>query len=136
MEQQKPTEVTSTKRLPVKVIFLLLGLLGVLNIVLFALTDPLNSPVIIIMAGFVVASANVFVACYLLTGFLTLVVPRFRRYRRRVTVVATATGVVSLAMSSIGQLTWRDEAVILAIVLIGYLYLSRFPLSQIRTANK
>lgn len=106
----------------------IVGLL-ILNMLFFATTAPLNSSVVVVVSGFLLAAIDILICTRLLVRFLGRIFPVIRRSRRRVTVAAGCVFVVMLALASLGQLTWRDTGVVIILSLIGYFYSLRFSLS-------
>lgn len=108
-------------------------LLLVSNLLLFSLSAPLESPVVVVIGGFLVAAADLTVVTYLLVRFLCVVMPKLKAVQRRLTVALASFGVVSLALASLGQLTGRDAVVVVVIWTVGYLYSLRFSLNTNNT---
>lgn len=102
--------------------------LGMANLIIFTLTAPLNSPAIIVAVGFIVAALDIWVIVHLLMRAITLFLPQNKLPKRRLTVALAGFGIVTLALASLGQLTWRDTLVVAVITVIGYLYSLRFKL--------
>lgn len=106
-------------------LFLYGVLLGV-NILLFSWTSPLESPALVVIIGFIVASIDIFVAVRLLVRFICVLAPKMTTYKRRLTFSVTSFSVFALALASLGQLTSRDVIVVLIIWILGYMYSLRF----------
>jgi len=104
-------------------------LLAVMNMIIFSWTSPLESPAIVVIGGFVLASVDLFVVILLLVRFLCRLLPSLRRFQRRITVSLVSFGVITLALASLGQLTWHDLIVVIVIWVLGYMYSLRFRLS-------
>jgi hypothetical protein len=131
-------KMSNTSELPVKMYkrrhMLLYILLIICNILLFSWTSPLESPAVIVIGGFIVASLDLWVIVHLFVRFLGVVAPKARRFSRRLTVAFTSFGIITLALASLGQLTWRDLIVVIIIWLLGYMYSLRFNLNVTRSS--
>ena len=112
---------------------LLYGALLGLNVALFSWTSPLESPALVVIVGFLVASLDLSVAIRLLMRFFCVLIPTMMPFRRRLTVAVTSFSIVALALASLGQLTWRDVVVVVVIWLLGYMYSLRFSLSLMKS---
>lgn len=106
--------------------YLYLIILSLANLILFTSTAPLDSPAIIVVIGFLLAAVDISVCAYLFMRVLTLLLPQKKLPRRKLTITLAGFGVVTLALASLGQLTWRDVLVVAVISSIGYLYSLRF----------
>jgi hypothetical protein len=91
----------------------------------FSMTAPLDSPALVVAGGFVLLAIDIAVGCTLLVRFLGLLVPLVHRRRRRLTVASSSFLVVVMALASLGQLGWKDGAVVLVVWIIGYVYSCR-----------
>jgi hypothetical protein len=100
----------------------LLGGLALLNLVIFGLTDPVNSVPIVVILGFLVLSFDLYLVVRLVVWFLGLFIARVQTHRRRLIVSFTAFLVVCLGLGSIGQLTWRDLLVVVVVATVAYFY--------------
>lgn len=116
MERQETHFPLSKKALFVYSVLILI------NIVLFSVTDPLKSSVLVIITGFLVISVDIVVLTYLVLRMLGTVIPYVRTRLRRLSAVFAGFGIVLLALSSIGQLTWRDVLAVLAVAAVAYFY--------------
>lgn len=103
-------------------------LLVLANISLFSYTAPLESPAAIVISGFLLVSLDLGLIVHFAVQFSCLLVPALGRARRRLTFALISFSVVATALASLGQLTWRDVAVVVIIWVIGYMYSLRFRL--------
>ncbi|HSX30294.1 MAG TPA: hypothetical protein VLE99_00030 [Candidatus Saccharimonadales bacterium] len=91
------------------------------------LIRPDNLPVVVLIVPFVL----LFLALYQLWGLLALFGPRYlgssgkMAAHPRLGMVACGTIVLLLVLQSLGQLSLRDVFTVLAILMLGYLYLGR-----------
>lgn len=101
-----------------------LGLLAA-DVMMFSLTDAANVPSYGLIAGFILLSLTVYM---LIHGFISalgflygLNIGSVRRKRR---LAGSCTGLISfvVALQSIGELSPRDIAVLLPLVILAYLY--------------
>jgi hypothetical protein len=104
-------------------------LLLIVNMVLFSYTDPLTSPSVLVIGGFLLVSIDLAIIVHFIMRFLCLLVPSLERFRKKLIVALVSFGVVAIALASLGQLTWRDVLVVVIIWVIGYLYSLRVSLS-------
>jgi len=86
------------------------------------MTDPLNSQVIVIIGGFLLISLDIVVATTLLVAYMARIIPGLRPHSRRISISVAGFLIVLLALSSIGQLTWRDVLAVVAIGALAYFY--------------
>jgi hypothetical protein len=100
---------------------LLSGLI-LLNLVIFGLTDPVNSMPIVVILGFLVLSLDLYLIVRLVVRFLSLFIGKVQLHRHRLTTLFTAFLVVCLGLGSIGQLTWRDLLVVVIVAAVAYFY--------------
>jgi hypothetical protein len=101
---------------------MLLGGLALLNLVIFGLTDPVNSMPIVVILGFLVLSLDLYLVVRLVVWFLSLFIGKVQLHRRRLTILFTTFLVVCLGLGSIGQLTWRDLLVVVVVAAVAYFY--------------
>lgn len=102
--------------------FITLFVLLLLHIVVFGLTDPLNSQVIVIIGGFLLVSLDIVITTTLLVAYTTRIMPRIRSHAKRISISVAGFLIILLALSSIGQLTWRDVLAVVAIGALAYFY--------------
>ncbi len=102
--------------------FVALLILSLLHVVVFGMTDPLNSQVIVIIGGFLLISLDIVVATTLLVAYMARIIPGLRPHSRRISISVAGFLIVLLALSSIGQLTWRDVLAVVAIGALAYFY--------------
>lgn len=100
------------------------GILGVFMLV----SRPEKLPVVVLIVPFVL----LFIALMSLAGLLQALYHRYGTRdrvdhlgRRRLRVTVCISLVLVLVLQSLGQLTLRDVATIVAIAIIGYLYVGR-----------
>lgn len=90
----------------------------------FGLTDPAKVGSVWLIVGFVLAVATIY---WLARGFVALLglySKALRRQHRRLVRAFTLIGAVLVGLQSMGQLTFRDLAILVPMVLIGYFYIS------------
>lgn len=100
-------------------------MLLLVNILFFTMTAPLDSPALVVAGGFVLLAIDITVGCVVFMRFLALLLPLVRRRRRRLTIASSSFFVVVMALGSLGQLGWKDGAVVLVVWVIGYVYSCR-----------
>lgn len=111
-----------------------LGKTGVIWILLVAcmlLSQPNKLPVVLLIVPFVL----LFVALYSLWQLATVLRARVTGHavvapHRRLGVAVTASAVLLLVLQSLGQLTFKDTATVIAIVIIGYIYSGRVQITK------
>ncbi len=104
-----------------------------LNMMLFGATNPLSSSVAVIIFGFLLMALDIACIIYIALRLLAGVFPYVRSRFRRLNAILAGFGVVLLALSSIGQLTWRDVLAVVAVALVVYFYSMYFRLGARRS---
>lgn len=99
------------------------GLLLVVDILFFGFLSPATSAFVIIPAFFLVV-LSVFALLSLVMAYLGTLLALKPTNQRRVVFMLTASMAVIVALQSIGQLTVRDVATIVPLILVLYLYMS------------
>ena len=98
----------------------------------FGLTNPSRVATVWLMVGFILAVASIYWLSRGLVALLGLYSKAIRRQHTRLVRAFTISGGALVALQSVGQLTLRDLAVLLPLVIIGYFYLSYARASQPR----
>lgn len=100
----------------------LFGLL-VVDILFFGLVSPDDHAALAIPA-FVLLVITSWYICRGVMAYIGKITGVRRQIQRRLSIVLVATFALMIALQSVGQLTVRDVATLLPLVVIGYLYLS------------
>lgn len=90
----------------------------------FGLTNPADAGTTQLMIGFVLAVATIYWLARGFAGLLGLYSKVLKRQRRRLTKALTIGGAVLIGLQSMGQLSPRDVAVLLPLIVLAYFYVS------------
>ena len=90
----------------------------------FGFTNPSKVATVWLMIGFMLAIVSIYWISRGLVALLGLYSKVIRRQHTRLVRAFTISGAALVALQSIGQLTLRDLAVLLPLVIVGYFYLS------------
>lgn len=99
--------------------------LGALNLFIFMTTNPLTSPIMLVVIGFMLGAVNLMALTFLVLVGLEAIIQRHLG-KRRLLIALGSFETVMLALSSIGQLTWWDWLVVVAVWALGYWYGNQF----------
>ncbi len=100
----------------------LLAMLLTLNFAVYGLTNPVEGSVLVVILGYLVAIVNLAAVTYLTLGLAAEISPFVKHHKTRIFLSIWGLTSVCLALSSVGQLTWRDFLVVFTLGAIGYLY--------------
>jgi len=101
-----------------------LATLLVVDLLFFGLIDPRNAYALVVVGGFVLLVATLYVIIDLLLILLERVITLRPMTRHRLHTATTMLLALLLAMQSIGQLTVKDMAAIVPLVVVAAFYLS------------
>jgi hypothetical protein len=96
----------------------------VLDVLFFSTTDPSKVAAPWLIVGYILAVMTLYWLIRAFIAFVGLYIRAVRIQKRRLTKVLTIVGAVTLAMQSVGQLSFRDLAVLMPLALIAYFYFS------------
>jgi len=114
----------TAKRFLKKRAVLYVALLVVVDILFFTTTDPGKVAAPWLIVGYILAVATLYWIVRAIVAFLGLYSKALRRQKRRLATLLTLIGAILLAMDTVGQLSFRDLAVLVPLALIAYFYLS------------
>lgn len=89
----------------------------------FGLTDPAKVASLWLVAGYLLAVVNLYWFFRVLVAVAGVYMKPIQRQQRHLTGVLTVTAAILLGMQSMGQLSVKDMAVLLPLVVLGYFYL-------------
>lgn len=104
------------------VIYLLI-VLG-LDALLFGFTDPAHVASLWLIVAYVLAVATLYWVVQAVVGLASLYVSGIKKQRRRLVKLLTVLSAVLLALQSTGQLSVKDMALLVPLVILGYFYFS------------
>jgi len=99
------------------------ALIGV-DCLFFGLTSPDRVPAVVLVFGFALLVANLYVAVSALVALMRWYGISIGRHKRKIIIALTASLSVLVALQSTGQLTSRDLLVLLPFVALAYFYTS------------
>lgn len=98
-------------------------LLMVVDVLFFGVISP-NANAFVIIPAFILVVISIFAIFNVITAYICKVLEVKPKNQQRIVAVSTATVGVIVALQSIGQLTVRDVATIVPLILVLYLYMS------------
>jgi hypothetical protein len=97
--------------------------LAMVDIAFFGLISP-NSSAFVIIPAFILVVLSIFVILTLIVAYVGKMFVVKPKNQKRIVFMSTATLGIIIALQSIGQLTVRDVATIVPLILVLYLYMS------------
>ena len=97
--------------------------LAVIDTVFFGTISP-NASAMVIIPAFILVVVTIYAVLGLLVAYVGKMYTVKPKNQRRIVVVTTVTLSIIIALQSIGQLTIRDVATIVPLILVLYLYIS------------
>lgn len=108
---------------------------GVLTLFL-ALSNPDKLPVVAYIFPFVLLFLSLYSLWHLVRGLKERYFTEKSKRHRHLDIVVCLSSVLLLVLQSIGQLSLRDVVTLVAIIVIGYLYLGRASLDLLRRSSQ
>ena len=99
-----------------------LGVICLLDILLFMMSNPRNAPPLILMIGFLLAVATLYYAIRLGLAVAKFYGVPLGGHAARVAVAMTAVSGSLMALQTMGQLTVRDVVILLPFLVLAYGY--------------